>query len=166
MQFTSAGVERQPEPLSNSFLDYSPVTLSLLRTGDLSLVSRVWYTTLDGSAVAGRDYTFMSGVVTFPEGQMFAELAIPILANHELDMDANFTVQLSLPVHEGLVYDPTNIGVNNTVTVVIENKELLGAYFPALPQLCSVEDVGGVRACTMEGLYFDLPLKCISVSHI
>lgn len=165
VQFPSPGTRHQLEPLSDASLDSSQLTLTLLRTGDLSLRSRVWYGTVDGSAMAGRDYSPVSGVITFAEGQGNAELAIPILANHELSEDTNFTVQLALPgPAEDSVHDPTSIGTNHTVTVVIENRELLGSYFPALPRLCSVEEVGGVRTCAMEVLYFDLPLMCITVS--
>lgn len=163
VSFGSAKPIHQPEPLSNSSLDMSIVTLTVVRTGDLSVSSRVWYTAVDGSARAGQDYALTHGVIVFERGQAIAELAVPILANHLVTMDTNFTIQLSLLSES--TNDPTSIGTNSTVTVVIDNRELLGVYFPSLPQLCNVEE-GGRVTCTPGVLYFDLPLLCITVSIV
>lgn len=140
----------------------SLVNLTLVRTGDHSIPSKVMYTTVDGSARAGQDYIYTHGVVVFDRGQEIAKLVVPILANHRVTMDTNFTVQLSQPPES--TDDPTNIGTNSTVTVVIDNRELLGVYFPALPRLCNVDE--GRVTCTPGALYFDLPLLCITVSSL
>ncbi len=160
VQFSSPAYNHVREPLSNSSLDLSTLTLALSRVGDASLPSLVAYATRDESAIAGRDYAPSSGSVVFETGQVLAELVFRILANPDLQDDSSFTVHLSQ------VSPHTNIGANSTVIVAIANRDLLGPYFPALPQLCSVEEEegGGVRTCSPEALYFDLPLLCITVS--
>jgi hypothetical protein len=157
VEFATASPTHQPEPLSNSSLDSSLVTLTLQRTGDLSLPTGVRFITVDGSAKAGRDYLLTDGLIEFTAGQKVADLAVPILANHQLGHDTSFTVQLSSA--DG----PTSIGTNSNVTVVIDNRELLGVYFPTIPQLCSAEE-GGATTCISGALYSDLPLLCITVS--
>lgn len=133
--------------------------LEVQRFGDNSTISAVSYTTVDQSAKRGRDYVPTSGVIVFAEGHTSAKILITVLANHDRDEDAMFTVQLSLATT--LTYDPVIIGGNSTVTVLIRNLWLLGAYFSTLPQLDNVEE-DGERANTA-GLYYDLPLTCITV---
>ena len=164
MEFTSPDYVHVQEPVFNNTLDWTSITLTLLRTGDLSNSSSVEYTTVDGSARAGRDYVSAhgGGVVTFGRGQNSTELDIHILANHQLDVDTTFSVQLSLPLSSS-TNDPTIIGGKSNVTVVIDNRELLGVYFPALPRLCNVIEDGGL-ICTPGAMYFDLPLLCVTVS--
>lgn len=138
----------------------SPLTLEVVRTGDVSRVSSASYTTVeDQLAKSGCDYVATSGVIVFNEGDTRAEIVVTVLANHERKEDAMFTVQLSLPTMP--TYDPTIIGTNSTTTVVIRNLQPLGVYFPALPQLDNVGE-DGMRANTA-ALYYDLPLVCITV---
>lgn len=165
VEFASPQYVHVQEPLLSNSLDQTSVTLTLLRTGDRSNSSSIEYFTVNGSAIAGRDYVSADGggVIVFGRGQATVDIDIHILANHQLSKDTHFIVQLSLLL-SGATNDPTIIGTNSTVTVVIENRELLGVYFPALPWLCNVEE-GGVTTCTPGALYFDLPLLCVTVSE-
>ena len=44
-----------------------------------SVTVTVPYTTNDGSAVAGTDYTMTSGTLTFPPGETAQNISVPIL---------------------------------------------------------------------------------------
>ena len=148
------------EPLSNSSLDLSLLTLEVRRRGDISVASTVSYTTVDVTARGGADYEPVSGVLQFEEGSNVAEIAIRALANHKREEDTEFLVQLSLPP---ITTDqPTTIGENSTMRVLVRNLPLLGPYFPALPQLDNVRSYG--ERLHTAGLYYDLPLACITVS--
>lgn len=56
------------------------------------------FTTADESAVAGSDYTAVSGVVTFPAGQSTAQIiSVPVLDDTLVEGDERLTVTLSNP---------------------------------------------------------------------
>lgn len=155
VQFTSPRRCHVAEPLYDSVT----LTFDLVRTGDTSLPSNVTYTAIDESARGGLDFNLTSGIITFREGQITAELAIVILANHNKRYNTTFAVELS-----SVTSDPTTIGTNSSVTVLIEDAGVSGPYFPALPRLCNMAEGGGVEACAPQPLHFDLPLTCITVS--
>ncbi len=119
---------------------------------------------MNGSARGGEDYVPVAGRrLVFQEGEVSAEIRIPILANHRHRRDTNFTVRLSLPTQSpsNSTSDPTVIGGVSNVTVMIRDYDLTGPYFPALPELDNMVD--GTRQHTA-GVYYDLPLACITVS--
>lgn len=147
------------EPLSNSPLDSSPFTLMLLRTGDTTIPSTIAYSTVNQSAISDRDFVPNSGTIVFEGGDTSAEIQLTILANHDLNKDTALIVKLFLPSNS--TSGSCVIGSAGNVTVVILNHVLLGPYFPGIPQLHNIED--GVRVQT-GGLYYDLPLACITVS--
>ena len=148
------------EPLSSRDLDSLSVVVEVVRDGDTAWVSTVDFSTVDGSAKAGVDYAAVNGTLVFQPGNTSVLISVPILANHQLRRDTRFTLQLFLP-DPSTTSDPTTIGPASTVTVVIRDYDLEGPYFPALPQLDNT--VGGVRQYTA-GVYYDLPLTCITVS--
>ena len=55
----------------------------------------VGYTTADGTALAGTDYTAEAGTVTIPAGAASATIAIPVLGNLLLQPDRTFSVTLT-----------------------------------------------------------------------
>ena len=57
----------------------------------------VAYETLDGTAVAGVDYTSMSGTLRFDAGETRTTLAVPTLEDATAEETEGFTVQLSEP---------------------------------------------------------------------
>ncbi len=56
-------------------------SIDIQRSGNLAVAVTVGYATSNGSAVAGQDYTAVSGVVTFAPDQTDATFSIPILPN-------------------------------------------------------------------------------------
>src|SRR5262249_11856083 len=56
------------------------VTLTVTRTGDLTLPSTVHFSTADGNAKSGVEYTANSGTISFAAGQATATVSVNILA--------------------------------------------------------------------------------------
>lgn len=67
------------------------VRLSTAPTSDVT----VDFTTADGTAVAGTDYTATSGTLTFAAGVRDAQIVVPTTANETVDGNRTFTVALS-----------------------------------------------------------------------
>ena len=59
----------------------------------------VQYTTANGSALAGTDYTASSSTATIPAGQTCTSISIPILNDAAGEAQENFTVSLSNPTN-------------------------------------------------------------------
>ena len=53
-------------------------TITFNRTGDLSFPASATYATMDGTALAGSDYTAVAGTVTFAVGEVSKTIQIPI----------------------------------------------------------------------------------------
>jgi hypothetical protein len=70
------------------------------RTGDLSYDTLLSYHTVDGTAIAGRDYTGISGTVTIPAGT--AGLDIPVQLNANVGADPDLTFQMILDAAVGV----------------------------------------------------------------
>ncbi len=68
-----------------------PVT----RTGDTTATVVVGYTTADGTAHAGTDYTAQTGTVTIPSGSSSATISVPVIGNTLLQGDRSFGIQLT-----------------------------------------------------------------------
>ena len=56
------------------------------------------YTTVDGTAVAGRDYTSTTGTLTFPPGTTEGMVTVPLLNDTEDENAESFTLELYNPV--------------------------------------------------------------------
>lgn len=71
-------------------------------TVNLSAASKtavtVQYTTADGTAKAGTDYTATSGTLTIAAGQNSGTIAVPVLKAPTWKADSSFTLKLSAPV--------------------------------------------------------------------
>lgn len=55
------------------------------------------YTTANGTAAAGSDYTATTGTVTIPAGSMSADFTIPVIDDLVEDRDETFTVTITTP---------------------------------------------------------------------
>ena len=71
------------------------VTFTVTRNGDSSGTSTVDYTTADGSAVGGSDYTAASGTITFEAGEVSKEVTVDITDDNVDDDGEDFTLSLS-----------------------------------------------------------------------
>ena len=59
----------------------------------------VQYSTMDGTATAGEDYTATSGTLTFAPGDLTKTISVNIFIDEFLEGDETFTVSLSNPVN-------------------------------------------------------------------
>ena len=75
---------------------------------------QVSYTTVDGSAVAGVDYTATSGILYFTNGIATNNISVPIINNGLVTSNRSFTVVLSSPTAPGKLAAPST----NTVTII------------------------------------------------
>jgi uncharacterized delta-60 repeat protein len=89
------------------------VTLSAASAADV----RVSFATVDGTAVAGTDFTSTSGVATIPAGQLSTTVTVPVAQRVTLSADRGFTVVLSGPLGATLA-DASGAGV---VTAPVAN---------------------------------------------
>jgi hypothetical protein len=71
------------------------VRLNVTRTGNASWASTVQYSTRDGSALAGLNYTAASGTVTFAAGEASKTINITVIDNNVHDAARSFYVNLS-----------------------------------------------------------------------
>lgn len=74
--------------------DVGTLTITVLRTGGSTGNLSVDYATVDGTAVAGQDYTANSGTLTFTGGETSKTIQIPILDDGTTEPDETFTVVL------------------------------------------------------------------------
>ena len=86
-------------------------SVTVVRQGSINGSSSVLLTTLDGSAVAGQDYTSVSTVVTFLGTETTKTVLIPILEDTVREPLESFTVNLSSP-SEGLQIRRASAAVN------------------------------------------------------
>jgi hypothetical protein len=91
----------------------------------------VQYTTANGTAVAGSDYTAKSGTLTFRSGQTTAAISIDVAGDQLFEIDEVFFVQLSNPVNAALR--------NNSAAGVIINDDPLIGISEMNPSSATVE---------------------------
>ena len=80
----------------------------------------VLYSTADGTALAGLDYTATSGMLVFTNGIATNTFTVPIINNSLVMGDRTFTVSLSSPTPPGQLLPPST----QTVTIIDNNAGL------------------------------------------
>jgi glucose/arabinose dehydrogenase len=98
----------------------STANITIQRSGNINGASSVNFTTSNGTAIAGSDYTATSGTVNFAVGQLTQTISIPILNDIITENDETFTVTLS---------NPTNAILGNQLTsavTILDNDLNLG----------------------------------------
>ncbi len=86
-------------------------TVRLANPSSLSL--SVDYTTADGTAQAGHDYTALSGTLTFPPGQLVQSISVPLRADALWEKDEDFHLVLSRPINSALGDNQARGGILN-----------------------------------------------------
>jgi hypothetical protein len=89
------------------------ITITVVRTGGLANNVTVNYSTANDTAMAGQDYTAVSGTLTFAGGQTTASFTVPIINDGVNEPDEEFIVILSDATGGG------TLGVPNTAFVTI-----------------------------------------------
>jgi endoglucanase len=98
------------------------MTFTITLAKALTTATTLTYSTLDGTAKAGRDYQATSGTVTIAAGRTTATVTVPVIANRVVD--GNRT--LSLQVRSGSTLVATGVG-----TIIDDDKAALKAAFAA-----------------------------------
>ncbi|MGB8370585.1 MAG: Calx-beta domain-containing protein [Limisphaerales bacterium] len=80
----------------------------------------VYYSTKDGTALAGYDYTAVSGTLVFTNGIATNTFTVPIINNSLVMGDRTFTVSLASPTPPGQLVPPSV----QTVTIIDNNSGL------------------------------------------
>jgi hypothetical protein len=94
------------------------ITVTVQRTGGLAAGATVDFSTANGTATAGQDYTAVSGTLTFAGGQTIQAFNVPITNDGVIEVDESFTVILSNATGTG-----STLGVPNTATVFISDPD-------------------------------------------
>jgi hypothetical protein len=115
------------------------VNILVNRSGGSSGVASVNYTTADGSAEGGSDYTIASGTLTWPDGQSGNRtISIAITDDDPAEAMESFTVALSNA-------SGATLGANTSATVnIIDNDSATLAAYGPITELNSAT-VNGVR---------------------
>ncbi|HEY0765425.1 MAG TPA: SBBP repeat-containing protein [Pyrinomonadaceae bacterium] len=93
--------------------DVGTVTLTAQRTGGTVGNLSVDYSTTDGTAIAGQDYTATSGTLNFSAGETSKTIQIPILDDATTETSESFTVALRNNTN------PERVGAPSTVFVTV-----------------------------------------------
>ena len=104
------------------------------RSNNTNVISSVNYATVDGTAVAGINYSNTAGTLTFGLGEMFASINVPLI-NQSNTTTLQFGMNLSSPVNAQLI-PPTN-------TVVLLQGAAAGLSFTT-NETTVAEDVGSI----------------------
>ena len=147
------------EPLSNFPLDHITLTLHLTRSGDTSLTSTVFYSTVNGTALAGVDFVAAEGQAVFLPGETSTQLVVQVLANIARQNDSIFLVELTANSSSA----PTSVSQEaGQAQVEVRNLNVTGVYFPGLPVVASLLEDGSYQWGDL--LYPNTPLACVTVS--
>ena len=96
--------------------DLGTLTLTVQRTGGSVGNLSVDYSTADGTAIAGQDYTSASGTLNFSAGETNKTIQIPILDDATSEPNETFTVTLRNNT------SPETVGAPSTVFVTVQDR--------------------------------------------
>lgn len=91
--------------------DDGTAVFSLTLSNPTELTGQVNFSTQNGSAFAGQDYTAASGTVTFTPFELTETVSIPILDDGLLEPNETFGLQLSLPAGSNLQFTGSSTGI-------------------------------------------------------
>ena len=91
-------------------------TIDVVRTGNLNVAVSVVYATSNGSAIAGQDYTSVTGTLTFAPGVTEESFSVPILNNTHRSTNVS-TLNLTLSQPGG----GATLGAISSATLTITN---------------------------------------------
>jgi hypothetical protein len=111
--------------------------IQIERTGDVSVPLTVTFSTSDGTAVAGTDYSAVVGLpVTFAIGQTVATVSVPLIDNTMVAADKVVNLTLTAPTVGALA-----IG-RDTATLTLKDDDVAGTIAFAAPSFVAQEKDG------------------------
>ena len=87
-----------------------PLVFTVTRTGSTSLPATFSWSTADGTAEAGSDFTAASGTVTIPAASSSAQLQVQLVSDSVAEDDETVAVTLSTPIN-AVIIDGSATGV-------------------------------------------------------
>ena len=96
-------------------------TITVTRTGQLTGAATVNFTTLNGSATAGSDYTTASGTLSFAAGETQKTFDVLITDDAVPESDENVVLNLSNPT------GTASLGLPSSVNLIIHDNDVSGA---------------------------------------
>ena len=102
-----------------SVTEGNSAVLAVTRTGGTVSPATVAYTTANGTATAGSDYTFKSGILTFGAGVSTQNITIATINDTLVEGPETFTVTLSSP-------GGATLGATTVATVTINDNDAFG----------------------------------------
>lgn len=124
--------------------DAGTLTLTVDRVGGSDGLVSVTYTTANGTASSGSDYTEESGSLIYQEGETAKTIVIPILDDSDFEGDETFTVTLSNPT------GGATIGTGQTTVTIVDNDVLLPGVIALSAASLSVNEEAGSVALTVQ----------------
>ena len=119
VQFSAASVSVREDNGTVELTIYRGIQNGV-QIGPTDQVTTMQYSTSNGSAIAGQDYTESSGTVTFPAGSTNQIITIPILNDVKPEGDEMFTVTLENVSSDSVLQTPF------TTTVIISINDNAG----------------------------------------
>jgi hypothetical protein len=116
-------------------------TVMVTRTGGGDDTVTVMFSTTDGTATAGTDYTAMSGTLTFNPGETSKSITIPILDDGGVENAQSFLLSLSNPTGGATLGSP-----NVAIVTVLEND--FGSLAFDIPKFV-VDESAGTKTITV-----------------
>ncbi|GGD95122.1 Calx-beta domain-containing protein [Paenibacillus nasutitermitis] len=144
----------QVEPIQSINETDGTISLKVSRVNGSSGAVTVDYTTSDGTAAAGEDYTSVSGTLTFASGEWTKTITVPILNDNDEEGDEQFTVTLSNPTGGAKL----TAGASSTVVTIKSNDHYGKLYFDT-PTYFAIEETGPIHMKVLRQGGFDGPVK-------
>ncbi len=88
-----------PSPVARPTTGTTDDVFTVTLTGPTELYTAVNYSTSDGTAAAGTDYTATKGQLVIPAGSTSGQITVPILGNTTTTGTVNFTLNLATPTN-------------------------------------------------------------------
>lgn len=114
------------------------VMISVIRTGATNGTATVNYTTANGSAIAGQDYTGQSGVLTFLPGVEVQTLNVAIVDDGLIESSEAFGISLSN------LTGSTALNIASTTVTIVDNDFQAGEFSFSAPSYSVTESGGSV----------------------
>ncbi|HEX2699053.1 MAG TPA: ELWxxDGT repeat protein [Acidimicrobiales bacterium] len=130
------------------------VTLLVPKTSTVT----VDYSTADGTAVAGSDYTAKSGTLTFTPGITTLSVKVPVTGDTADEVDESFTLVLATASGAAIVYG------NAVGTIVDDDPKAAGRYI-AIGDASVYEGDSGVRTATFTVSLSKAASSTVSVNY-
>lgn len=123
--------------------DAGTVTLTVNRTGGSDGLVAVTYSTADGSASAGDDYTSTSGTLTYQDGETSKDIVIAISNDTDSEDSETFTLTLSNPQGNA------TIGTGQTTITIIDDDVVLPGVLELSTATANVDENAGTVVLTV-----------------